>query len=136
MDIVSSDDAYTVTIELPGLKKDDVEISVQERVLTVSGKFKPDISIPTPSDPEGYPIEDTEDEEDQFIDVDNKNEKKKKRWGHFEGASSRQVQAGHRSPVMGRRGEGYQGFDGRRCPYDYLHEGPREQGEEGGDSVE
>jgi len=78
MDIVSSDDAYTVTIELPGLKKDDVEISVQERVLTVSGKFKPDISIPTPSDPEGYPIEDTEDEEDQFIDVDNKNEKKKK----------------------------------------------------------
>jgi len=78
MDIASSDDAYTVTIELPGLKKDEVEISVQERVLTVSGKFKPDISVPAPSDPEGYPIEDTEDEEDPFIDVDNKNEKKKK----------------------------------------------------------
>jgi len=77
MDIVSSDDAYTVTIELPGLKKDDVEISVHERVLTVSGEFKPDTSAPPPPTPEGYPIEDTEDEEDPFIDIDNKEKKEK-----------------------------------------------------------
>jgi len=85
MDIVSSDDAYTVTIELPGLKKDDVEISVHERVLTVSGEFgpgnspgtSPDTSAPPP-DSKGYPTEDTEDEEDPFIDVYNNNEKKEK----------------------------------------------------------
>lgn len=80
MDIISSDDAYTVTIELPGLKKDDVEISVHERALTVSGAFgcKPDISAPAPPDSEGYSIGDLEDEDDTFIDVDNKNEKKEK----------------------------------------------------------
>jgi HSP20 family protein len=84
MDIVESDDAYTVTIELPGLKKDDVEISVQGRVLTVSGEFKPDTPDPAPSapspDPEGYPTEETEDEEeDAFIDVDDDCEKDKKK---------------------------------------------------------
>ena len=78
MDIVSSDDAYTVTIELPGLKKDDVEISVHERVLTVSGEFGPDTSAPPPPDSKGYPVEDTEDEEDPFIDVYNNKEKKEK----------------------------------------------------------
>jgi len=83
MDIISSDDAYTVTIELPGLRKDDVEISVHGRVLTVSGEFKPDTDAPTPPapspDPEGYPIEYTEDEEDAFIDVDHNTEKKKRK---------------------------------------------------------
>jgi len=72
MDIVSSDDAYTVTIELPGLKKDDIDISVHERVLTVSGEFKPH-TAPAPSPG----LEDTEDEEDPFIDVDDNCEKKK-----------------------------------------------------------
>ena len=82
MDIVSSDDAYTVTIELAGLKKDDVEISVQGRVLTVSGEFKPGTSAPTPSpDLEGYPVGDTEDEEDPFIDVNDNLEKRKKKDG-------------------------------------------------------
>lgn len=86
MDIVSSDDAYTVTIELPGLKKDDVEIAVHERVLTVSGEFKPNTAVPAPPappapspDPEGYPIEDTEDEEDPFIEVDDNCEKERKK---------------------------------------------------------
>jgi len=79
MDIISSDDAYTVTIELPGLRKDDVEISVHGRVLTVSGEFKPGTGAPTPPAPsEGYPIEYTEDEEDPFIDVDDNIEKKRK----------------------------------------------------------
>lgn len=82
MDIVSSDDAYTVTIELAGLKKDDVEISVEGCVLTVSGEFKPGTSAPTPSpDLEGYPVGDTEDEEDPFIDVNDNFEKRKKKDG-------------------------------------------------------
>ena len=82
MDIVSSDDAYTVTIELAGLKKDDVEISVQDRVLTVSGEFKPDTTAPAPSpDPEKYSLGDTEDEEEPFIDIDDNCEKKKKKDG-------------------------------------------------------
>jgi HSP20 family protein len=85
MDIVSSDDAYTVTVELPGLKKDDVEISVRERVLTVSGEFKPDTSAPAPPapspspDPEKYTLEDTEEEEDPFIDVEDNGERRKKK---------------------------------------------------------
>lgn len=82
MDIVSSDDAYTVTIELAGLKKDDVEISVEGCVLTVSGEFKPGTSAPTPSpDLDGYAVGDTEDEEDPFIDVNDNFEKRKKKDG-------------------------------------------------------
>jgi len=50
MDIVASDDAYTVTIELPCLRK-DVEISVDGCVLTISGEFKPDTGAPTPPTP-------------------------------------------------------------------------------------
>ena len=40
MGVVSSD-AFTVTIELPGLTKEDVEITIHERILTVSDEFKP-----------------------------------------------------------------------------------------------
>ena len=79
MDIVSSD-AFTVTIELPGLTKGDVDVSIHERTLTVSGEFKPETATPTPSpDPEGYPIGETEDEEDPFIDVDGSYEEKRKK---------------------------------------------------------
>ena len=81
MDIVSSD-AFTVTIELAGLTKEDVHISIHERVLTVSGEFKPETAASTPSpNPEGYPIGETEDEEDPFIDVDGSYEEKKKEQG-------------------------------------------------------
>ena len=80
MDIASSSDAFTVTIELPGLTKEDAEISIHERTLTVSGEFKPETAAPKPSpDPEGYPIGETEDEEDPFIDVDGSYEEKKKK---------------------------------------------------------
>ena len=82
MDIVSTDDAYTVTIELPGLTKEDVDISVHERVLTVSGEFKPETAAPAPApspDLEGYPIGETEDEEDPFIDLHGNYEEKKKK---------------------------------------------------------
>ena len=73
MDMVSSSDALTVTIELPGLTKEDVEISIYERVLTVSGEFKPETADPTPSLHQGYPIGETEDEdsdeEDTLVDA-------------------------------------------------------------------
>ena len=79
MDIVSSD-AFTVTIELPGLTKGDVDVSIHERTLTVSGEFKPETAGSSPSpDPEGHPIGETEDEEDPFIDVDGSYEEKKKK---------------------------------------------------------
>ena len=38
MDIRESKDAYTVTAELPGLTKKDVEITVEDNVLTLSGE--------------------------------------------------------------------------------------------------
>ena len=38
MDIRESKDAYTVTAELPGLTKKDVEITVEDNVLTISGE--------------------------------------------------------------------------------------------------
>ena len=81
MDMVSSSDALTVTIELPGLTREDVEVSIYERALTVSGEFKPETAAPTPfPDPEGYPIGETEDEdeEDPFIDVYGNYEEKQK----------------------------------------------------------
>ena len=38
VDILEQDDAYTLEAELPGLKKDDVKISVQNNVLTLRGE--------------------------------------------------------------------------------------------------
>jgi HSP20 family protein len=38
MDIRESKDAYTVTAELPGLTKKDVEITAEDNVLTISGE--------------------------------------------------------------------------------------------------
>lgn len=40
MDIVENDDAYLATADLPGLRKDDIDISVEEDVLTISGERK------------------------------------------------------------------------------------------------
>ncbi|PVF93828.1 HSP20-like chaperone [Serendipita vermifera] len=42
MDIYRTESTYTVTVELPGLKKSDVDISVQDGHLTISGKFDED----------------------------------------------------------------------------------------------
>ena len=38
IDIEETDDAYMVTAELPGLKKDEVDITVENNVLTLSGE--------------------------------------------------------------------------------------------------
>ena len=40
VDILEADDAYTVEAELPGLKKDEVKISVQDNILTLRGEKK------------------------------------------------------------------------------------------------
>jgi HSP20 family protein len=38
LDITEDDQAYTVTTELPGLKKEDVKIQVEDGTLTISGE--------------------------------------------------------------------------------------------------
>ena len=39
-DLEESEDAYTVEIELPGVRRDDVDIQLVDRVLTVTGEVK------------------------------------------------------------------------------------------------
>jgi HSP20 family protein len=39
-DVVEESNAYVVTIDLPGLKKDDVSITVEENVLKIAGERK------------------------------------------------------------------------------------------------
>jgi HSP20 family protein len=38
MDIAESEDELTISVELPGLKKDDVKLSIENGVLTLSGE--------------------------------------------------------------------------------------------------
>ncbi|MEM1179120.1 MAG: Hsp20/alpha crystallin family protein [Acidobacteriota bacterium] len=38
MDIVETEEAYLATADLPGLRKDDIDISVEDGVLTISGE--------------------------------------------------------------------------------------------------
>ncbi|MEM8998535.1 MAG: Hsp20/alpha crystallin family protein [Acidobacteriota bacterium] len=38
MDIVETEDAYLATADLPGLRKEDIDISVEDGVLTISGE--------------------------------------------------------------------------------------------------
>lgn len=40
LDITESDDRYTVTVELPGVAKDDVTVDVQDRVVSIRGEKK------------------------------------------------------------------------------------------------
>lgn len=40
MDVKESKDAYEISADLPGLKKDDVKISLKDNVLTISGERK------------------------------------------------------------------------------------------------
>ena len=40
LDVYDDKDAYQVSVELPGMKKEDIDISVQDGVLTVSGERK------------------------------------------------------------------------------------------------
>ncbi len=40
VDIFENDDAFVATADLPGLKKGDIDISIEDNVLTVSGERK------------------------------------------------------------------------------------------------
>ena len=40
IDIYESADAFIATADLPGLKKDDIDVSIEDNVLTVSGERK------------------------------------------------------------------------------------------------
>ena len=40
VDIYESDDAFVATADLPGLRKDDIDVSIEDNVLTVSGERK------------------------------------------------------------------------------------------------
>jgi HSP20 family protein len=39
VDIQETDDAYRIKAEVPGVKRDDIDISVEDRVLSVAAKF-------------------------------------------------------------------------------------------------
>ncbi len=39
-DVEEAEDAYTIEIELPGVQRDDVDVELVDRVLTVSGEVK------------------------------------------------------------------------------------------------
>jgi HSP20 family protein len=39
-DVEETDDAYVVEIDLPGVKRDDIDIQLNDRQLTVSGEIK------------------------------------------------------------------------------------------------
>jgi HSP20 family protein len=39
-DVEETDDAYVVEIDLPGVKRDDIDIELHERQLTISGEIK------------------------------------------------------------------------------------------------
>ena len=40
VDIYENDDAFVATADLPGLKKDDIDVALEDNVLTVSGERK------------------------------------------------------------------------------------------------
>jgi HSP20 family protein len=45
VDVAEHDDEYTVKVELPGVNKDDVKITVKENVLTIQGEKKQEKEI-------------------------------------------------------------------------------------------
>jgi HSP20 family protein len=48
-DVVEEDDALRVTVELPGMRKEDVHVEIENGVLTVSGEKKSESSKKTKS---------------------------------------------------------------------------------------
>ena len=55
VDVVENEDAYVVTADLPGLKKEDVDVSLDDGVLTISGerRFESKSTGPEGEDNEG-----------------------------------------------------------------------------------
>ncbi|MCG8615424.1 MAG: Hsp20/alpha crystallin family protein, partial [Desulfobacterales bacterium] len=40
VDIVSNDDTVDLNVELPGMKKEDITVNIEDRVLTIAGERK------------------------------------------------------------------------------------------------
>ncbi len=40
VDIVSKDDNVTLSVDLPGIKKEDISVNIEDKVLTISGERK------------------------------------------------------------------------------------------------
>ena len=40
MDVSETDDAFLVKAEMPGIKKDDIDVTIEDGVLTISGETK------------------------------------------------------------------------------------------------
>lgn len=45
LDVAENDDAYIVTASLPGMKPEDIDISITDNVLTIKGEYKSDETI-------------------------------------------------------------------------------------------
>jgi HSP20 family protein len=45
VDVYETDDAYVVSAELPGMKKEDIDIDVKDRILTVKGRRSSDAEV-------------------------------------------------------------------------------------------
>lgn len=42
LDIAESDERYTITVEVPGVEQDDINVDIRDNVLTISGEKKAD----------------------------------------------------------------------------------------------
>jgi HSP20 family protein len=40
IDVTKADDAYTVKADIPGVKKDDIQVSIDDNEVTISGEIK------------------------------------------------------------------------------------------------
>lgn len=45
VDVYETDEAYVVTAELPGMKKEEIDIDVKDRILTVKGRRSSDTEV-------------------------------------------------------------------------------------------
>ncbi len=45
MDVSENDEAFVITASVPGVKPDDLEISISDNILTIKGEFKADETI-------------------------------------------------------------------------------------------
>lgn len=45
LDVAENDDAFVVTASVPGMKPDDLDITITDNVLTIKGEYKADETI-------------------------------------------------------------------------------------------
>ena len=57
MDVCETDQGYDVCMALPGVRPDDVEITVQQNILTVRGRYAPTMEEPAQEKPQAQAAE-------------------------------------------------------------------------------